>query len=124
MNAFVNPEQERLRLAASLYELRRKRDAASGRRGLFGEPGWDILLDLYIAEQRRTELQVSSVCLDSGVPSTTILRWIARLEGEGLVYRTADTADARRRHVHLTEQGRIMMQTVLTAISPTCATKG
>ncbi|CAH0497089.1 winged helix DNA-binding protein [Novosphingobium sp. CECT 9465] len=124
MDAFVNPEQERLRLAASLYELRRKRDAASGRRGLFGEPGWDILLDLYIAQQRQTDLQVSSVCLDSGVPSTTILRWIARLEDEGLVYRTADTADARRRYVRLTEQGRIMMQAVLAAISPICSTKG
>lgn len=124
MDAFINPEQERLRLAVSLYELRRRRDAASGRKGLFGEPGWDILLDLYIAECRRTELQVSSVCLDSGVPSTTILRWIARLEDEGLVYRVADNADARRRYVRLTDQGRGMMHAVLAAMSSVCQRKG
>lgn len=117
MDAFVNSEQDRLRLATSLYELRRTRDAAAGRKGLFGEPGWDILLDLYIAERRKTELQVSSVCLDSGVPSTTVLRWIARLENEGLICRKADNADARRRYVRLTDNGRTMMQSVLTAMS-------
>ena len=117
MDVVVNPERDRLRLALSLYALRRKRDVASGRKSLFGEPGWDILLDLFIAECRKIDLQVSSVCIDSGVPSTTILRWIARLEGEGLVYRLADTADARRRYVRLTEDGRTMMHTVLEALS-------
>lgn len=117
MDAFVDPQIECLRIAASLYGLRRKRDAASGRKGLFGEPGWDILLDLYIAECRRTEIQVSSVCLDAGVPSTTILRWIARLEREGLIYRVADNADARRRYVRLTDEGRTMMRAVLQAMS-------
>lgn len=104
-------------MALSLYELRRKRDAASGRKSLFGEPGWDILLDLFIAECRKKDVQVSSVCLDTGVPSTTLLRWIARLEGEGLVYRLADNADARRRYVRLTDDGRTMMNTVLNALS-------
>lgn len=117
MDAVVNPERDRLRLALSLYGLRRKRDAASGRKSLFGEPGWDILLDLFIAECRKIDIQVSSVCLDSGVPSTTILRWIARLEREGLIYRKADSADARRRYVCLTEDGRTMMHTVLETLS-------
>lgn len=117
MDAFLEPELENLKLAVTLYALRRKRDAASARRGLFGEPGWDILLDLYIAERRRTEVQVSSVCLDAGVPSTTILRWIARLEQEGLIYRIADNADARRRYVRLTEEGQDTMRNILKAIS-------
>lgn len=117
MDAFVDPEIECLRVAASLYGLRRKRDAAAGRKGLFGEPGWDILLDLYIAERRRTEVQVSSVCLDAGVPSTTILRWIARLERDGLIYRIADNANARRRYVRLTDEGRDMMRSVLRAMA-------
>ncbi|MDP3551697.1 MAG: MarR family transcriptional regulator [Novosphingobium sp.] len=117
MDAFADPELESLKLAVAIYGLRRKRDAASARRGLFGEPGWDILLDLYIADRRRTEVQVSSVCLDAGVPSTTILRWIARLEQEGLIYRIADNADARRRYVRLTEDGHEMMRNVLRALS-------
>lgn len=117
MDAIPDPDLESLRMAMALYALRRKRDAISGRKGLFGEPGWDILLDLYIADRRRTEIQVSSVCLDAGVPSTTILRWIARLEEEKLVYREADTSDARRRYVRLTEDGRKLMRSVLKALS-------
>ncbi len=117
LDAYLGSEPASLRLAVSLYGLRRKRDAAAGRKGLFGEPGWDILLDLYIAEQRRAEIQVSSVCLDASVPSTTILRWIARLEREGLIYRVADNTDARRRYVRLTNDGRSLMHNVIGAIS-------
>jgi hypothetical protein len=63
--------------------LRRRRDGAAPVKGLFGEPAWDILLDLFIAHCRGDDLQVSSVCIEASVPSTTILRWIARLESEG-----------------------------------------
>jgi hypothetical protein len=52
----------------------------------------------------------------SGVPSTTILRWIARLEREGLLYRQADTGDLRRRYVRLTQDGLTMMRNILGAI--------
>ena len=116
MDAFVDVEQQCLKLAVTFYNLRRKRDAAADGKDLFGEPGWDILLDLYIAERRRTDVQVSSVCLDAGVPSSTILRWLARLEREGLLYRVADTADARRRYVRLTDAGRALMSSVLLAM--------
>lgn len=118
MEARVDIEAEALRLAKSLYGLRRRRDAASGIKGLFGEPAWDILLDLYIAQRSRAELQVSSVCIEAGVPSTTILRWIARLEREGLVYRAADKGDARRRYVRLTEQGHSFVLRLLNAMLP------
>lgn len=106
-------------LAAVIYALRRKRDAVADVSGLFGEPAWDILLDVFIAASRGQETQVSSVCIDAGVPSTTILRWIARLEREGLIYRQADTADARRRYVRLTPQGHALMERVLHAIIAT-----
>lgn len=117
LDAYVDPNAESLRLASALYALRRKRDEASGRPGLFAEPAWDILLDLYIADRRRTDIQVSSVCLDAGIPSTTILRWIARLEEEGLIFREPDGSDARRRYVRLTDEGRAMMHGVLGALS-------
>lgn len=117
MEAFVEIEAETFRLAKSLYALRRRRDSAVRVKGLFGEPAWDILLDLYIARLSRAELQVSSVCIEAGVPSTTILRWIARLESEGLVYRAADKVDARRRYVRLTDKGHETMLEVLRAIA-------
>lgn len=116
LDAKVEIDAESYRLAKALYELRRRRDAANPIKGLFGEPGWDILLDLYLARHRNEELQVSSVCIEAGVPSTTILRWIARLEREGLVYRATDRGDARRRYVRLTHEGFELMQRVLKSV--------
>lgn len=116
MDALVDVEAEAFRIAKALYALRRRRDAATPVKGLFGEPAWDILLDLFIAHKSSMELQVSSVCLEAGVPSTTILRWIARLEREGLLYRQADSGDLRRRYVRLTEDGLTMMRNILGAI--------
>lgn len=105
-----------LRRAKQLYDARRRRDMAAGLGGLFGEPAWDILLDVYIAQKSRREIQVSSVCIEAGVPSTTILRWLTRLEQEGLIYRAADNVDGRRRYVRLTEAGEALMQRVLEAL--------
>ncbi|MFM9934944.1 MAG: winged helix DNA-binding protein [Novosphingobium sp.] len=116
MDALIEVDAESLRIARSLYDARRRRDAASSVKGLFGEPGWDILLDLYIARKMRTALQVSSVCAGAGVPSTTILRWIARLEREGLVVRVADREDARRRYVSLTAKGLKLTDGLIDAI--------
>ena len=63
------------------------------------------------------EIQVSSVCIEAGVPSTTILRWLTRLELEGLLYRTSDNVDGRRRFVRLTEAGVAMMDRLLETLN-------
>lgn len=110
-------ENRYLRRAKAVYIARRQRDAAAGVAGLFGEPAWDILLDVYIAQQSRREIQVSSVCIEAGVPSTTILRWLARLEVEGLIYRASDTVDGRRRYVRLTPPGEALMMRMLDAMN-------
>lgn len=102
--------------ARQLYSMRRRRDGAFEGYDLLGEPGWDILLDLFIGELEGARIQVSSVCLDAGVPSTTILRWLSRLERDGLIYRAADNIDGRRRFVRLTEGGKSLMQKALSAI--------
>lgn len=117
MDACNEFESEKYRIAKNLYALRRQRDAIVGFKGIFGEPGWDILLDLYIAARNGTETQVSSVCIEAGVPSTTILRWIGRLERDGLIYRAADAGDARRRYVRLTPEGHATMDRVLRVIA-------
>ena len=116
LDGHVDLDAESLRIAKMLYEARRRRDAASSVKGLFGEPGWDILLDLFIARKTRTALQVSSVCAGAGLPSTTVLRWIARLEREGLIVRVADQEDARRRYVSLTTRGLRLTTSLLDAI--------
>jgi len=113
----VNLDDRLLRRARIIYQARRRRDAAAGIGGLFGEPAWDILLDVYIAQKSRQQIQVSSVCIEAGVPSTTILRWLTRLELEGLIYRTSDNVDGRRRFVRLTEAGVAMMDRLLETLN-------
>lgn len=116
MDVRLELDSRHLRRAKLVYDARRRRDAAAGIGGLFGEPAWDILLDVFIAQKSRHEIQVSSVCIEAGVPSTTILRWLARLELEGLIYREAGNVDGRRRYVRLTEAGEAMMHRVLETI--------
>ena len=69
---------------------------------LFGEPAYDMLLDLFMAAEDRKMVSVSSACVAARVPQTTALRWITLLEKRGLVERAPDTSDGRRHLVRLT----------------------
>jgi DNA-binding MarR family transcriptional regulator len=77
---------------------------------LFGEPAWDMLLDLYLAELEQQRVSVGSLCVASRVPPTTALRWIAALEHEGLADRKPDPLHGRRIFVRLTPAGLAAMQ--------------
>lgn len=95
--------------AQRTYRDRRRRAEVFGDETLFGEPAWDILLDLYVSGERGKRVAVTSACIGSGVPSTTALRWLNVLEARGLVEREDDNADARRSFVRLTSKARIAM---------------
>jgi DNA-binding MarR family transcriptional regulator len=79
----------------NILRLRRQRNKLFGG-DLFGEPAWDILLELYAAAGNGRKLSVSGACYASGVPVTTALRWILRLEKDGWIRRTEDPLDKRR----------------------------
>jgi hypothetical protein len=96
-------------LARQTYEDRRRRTKIFRSEDLFGEPAWDILLDLFIAAKERRRVSVTSACIGSAVPSTTALRWIAILEKQGLLVREADPGDARRVYVKLSARGYAAM---------------
>jgi hypothetical protein len=102
-----------LALARHAYAMRRQRAAIFGTSDLFGEPAWDILLDLYIAQAEGKPVSVSSACIGSASPPTTGLRWLAVLTERGLIARTADEQDHRRIMVHLTERGMAAMEQFL-----------
>ena len=72
---------------------------------LLGEPGWDMLLDLFIAERQGRASVVKSVCFASGVPYTTAWRWLRVLERERLVVFSTDSKDLRRVVVRISETG-------------------
>jgi len=112
--AAPKPEQRSdrryLALARKTYTLRRKRAMIFGNPELFGEPAWDILLDLYIAHAEGKSVSVSSACIGSAAPPTTGLRWLGVLADEGLVARENDPDDNRRVLVRLTRAGITAME--------------
>ncbi len=71
---------------------------------LFGDPAWDMLLDLTAARAEHTRVSVTSLCIASGVPPTTALRWISQLTQAGLFERIEDDTDRRRAFIALTEK--------------------
>jgi hypothetical protein len=70
---------------------------------IFGEPAWDMLLDLFAARIERASVAVSSLCIAAAVPPTTALRTIGTMTTLGLVTRVADPADRRRVFIALTD---------------------
>lgn len=108
-----------LTLARHTYAMRRKRAAIFGNPDLFGEPAWDILLDLFIAEAEGKSVSVSSACIGSAAPSTTGLRWLGVLASEGLVVRENDPEDHRRVMVRLTATGQAAMERFFEALVET-----
>lgn len=95
--------------ARRAYADRRLRERIFDCPALFGEPAWDILLDLFVAQKARKSISVTSACIGSQVPSTTALRWIAVLEQYGLVIREDDPKDKRRAILRLTSDAYAKM---------------
>lgn len=71
---------------------------------LFADPAWDILLDLTAARSEGKRVSVTSLCIASGVPATTALRWISQMTEAGLLQRIEDQQDRRRAFIALTDK--------------------
>lgn len=83
----------------------------------FGEPAWDILLDLSLAWFEDKPVSVSSLCIASGVPMSTAMRWVNEMVDAGLIRRWIDPTDGRRNLVQIAPATRIAMLRYLAAIN-------
>ena len=107
----VSADPPALQVAATIAEaVRAELRARTSRKlffkaSLFSEPAWDILLELFEAEQRGVGIQISALGTRSNVKPTTALRWIAALEAEQLIERRPDRLDRRRWFIVLTDRG-------------------
>lgn len=107
--ASVSPRETRSReilvetARQAIANRRKRRRHFAG--GMFGEPGWEILLTLY-TEEDNTRLPVSRLVTASGSPATTGLRWLQYLESQDLVCRREHATDRRVELVELTDKGR------------------
>lgn len=66
----------------SVMEMRRRRSAVFGE-GLFSDPAWDILLELFAAEVGGRSIGLAD--LTHIAPRSTLARWLTVLEERGLV---------------------------------------
>ncbi|MFC6620983.1 MarR family transcriptional regulator [Novosphingobium panipatense] len=90
---------------------------------LFADPAWDMLLDLAASRIEGKRVSVTSLCIASGVPATTALRWIGQMVEAGIFVRISDGTDRRRAFIDLSDtavQGmaRYFAEIALTAPAP------
>lgn len=102
----------------TMIKLRRMRDRFFDP-ALFADPGWDILLDLYAAQDEGKAVSVSSLCIAAAVPPTTALRWITNMTEAGLLIRVQDPGDARRVFIELSSDTRRQLEAYFEATSAT-----
>jgi hypothetical protein len=103
-------------LAREFYAGRRRR-ARYMNADLFGEPTWDVLLDLYVAAREGRRVPTTSACIGAHVPATTALRWLRIMEMRGLVEREEDGHDGRRTFVRLSRRGHDVMAQLLGSLA-------
>lgn len=90
--------------ARALLAQRRRRDTRAGPLAeLFGEPGWDILLTLFIAYEEGRSLSVDGIGPPLALRPPVLSRWLRVLAARGLVRTMPLTAG--RTNVSLTDEG-------------------
>ena len=75
----------------------------------FGDPAWYMLVDLYVAQSRGQDTPISSLCMASGGPSTTALRYLRLMGNLGLITRQPSKHDRRIVHVRLTPKAEALL---------------
>jgi hypothetical protein len=108
----VRPE-ELTAFARTLLQGRRKRERVM-RDVDFGEPAWDMLLDLFASERERNPITISGLCLTAGVPTRTAMRRISAMIADAHLICERDQRDRRRVNVRLSAELSAKMETVLT----------
>jgi DNA-binding MarR family transcriptional regulator len=114
---FHGRRKARNRLAEQIYNERQRRDRFFPA-DLFGEPAWDILLDLFVASRSNQPRSIKEVCISSRVPDATALRYIGQLAAYGLVERRPDKTDQRRKFLRLSPTGYRHMLDYLDSMQP------
>lgn len=86
----------------------------------FGEPAWDMLLELFASDIDGQRISIMSLCAAADAADATGVRWFGTLEQAGLTRREQDTEDKRRAWVQLTPKGRSAMRCYFLEVPETC----
>lgn len=102
--------------AVQILADRRARTGYFSNPDMFGEPAWDILLDLYIHQFQNDDVSVKNACVGSGASANSALLWLKLLEERGLIFTDDDPTDQKRKLVRLTSEGYESMTRYLNDI--------
>jgi hypothetical protein len=109
--------ERRLNLARWLYWAREIRPTIEEH--IYGEPAWDMLLDIYLRQKTGTRSSVTSACIGSHAPHTTALRYVAALCDAGWLERVVDDSDRRRNWLSLSHEGESRLDRYLDRLLAT-----
>lgn len=101
-----------LSIARRVLAARRKLGALCAG-DLLRDTAWDMMLELFIAQQTGQRLCVKDLTLLCGESPAGAVRRIDRLQAAGLVSRTVDRRDHRRIFVELSDRGFEAMHAML-----------
>jgi DNA-binding MarR family transcriptional regulator len=104
-------------LAQTLFDHRRARVRWFGKHAkVFQDSAWDVLLELFLCHEDGRSPSTTSVAYGAGVPITTALRALKKLEANGLVESRMDDVDTRVRRIAMTTDAVRMMRGYLDEV--------
>lgn len=68
---------------------------------LFGDPAWEMLVDLFLHEGQGKDLSIGALCVPVGLPTSSALRLVQKLCDAAIVERIDDPVDGRRSIIRL-----------------------
>ena len=96
-------------LARAEWQARRERERLFGSR-LFGDTGWDILLDLFMGREEGRDVTLSSIGEAAPFAEPAMLRCLAMLIEEGLILREVRSPDPHGNHLKLSAHALELMR--------------
>ncbi|QDH33668.1 hypothetical protein [Porphyrobacter sp. YT40] len=105
----------RVAIAQRIYRERRIRDSVL--QSLSNEPGWDILLDLFVAFEQNRCTSCGSAAIASCAPPATAVRWVNRLRRDGFLITEPHPDDRRVMLLSLSQVGHQKMSLLLDRIA-------
>lgn len=100
-------------LAEAIIEDRRRRSEIFNP-SMFGEPSWELLLTLFVMDQRGPRLTIGRLAQAANIRLTTALRWLDYLEDQNLIRRELHPRDARTAFIELTDKARDSLRLYLS----------
>jgi DNA-binding MarR family transcriptional regulator len=95
---------------------RRLREKVIGE-DLFSDPAWDILLEAFAAFLGRRSTSLAELSSAAGVTSTAALRWIRKLQTDGLLQEQGGAIQPRGTTIELSPKGVLRLQEYFASVA-------